>query len=192
MTESKTTTPEIHQDAPTASPSRDGLPFLTDGSSWSGWKNFGRMLSGRMSAEGKRDYWTERDKREEAANKAWVEKQRDFNLQYSPIVTFLNERIKDLGGHIDKDNINCSRCVSGRAGGGFSPDYGIRLCSNQMTSDEHIEETMAHEMVHAYDHLRYKVDWENNLRHAACSEVRSVFENRPVNQLMLGRSEQLH
>ncbi len=29
------------------------------------------------------------------------------------------------------------------------------------------------EMVHAYDHLRFKVDWENDLRHAACTEIRA-------------------
>ena len=29
------------------------------------------------------------------------------------------------------------------------------------------------EMVHAYDHLRFKVNWENNLRHAACTEIRA-------------------
>lgn len=28
-------------------------------------------------------------------------------------------------------------------------------------------------MVHAYDHLRFQVQWENNLRHAACSEIRA-------------------
>jgi hypothetical protein len=30
---------------------------------------------------------------------------------------------------------------------------------------------MAHEMVHAFDHLRFKVNWSDNLRHAACTEV---------------------
>lgn len=30
---------------------------------------------------------------------------------------------------------------------------------------------MAHEMVHAYDHLRFKLNWTDNLRHAACTEV---------------------
>lgn len=30
---------------------------------------------------------------------------------------------------------------------------------------------MAHEMVHAYDHLRFKLDWDSDLRHAACTEV---------------------
>ena len=29
------------------------------------------------------------------------------------------------------------------------------------------------EMVHAYDYLRFKIDWENNLRHAACTEIRA-------------------
>lgn len=28
-------------------------------------------------------------------------------------------------------------------------------------------------MVHAWDHLRYDVDWTSNLRHAACSEIRA-------------------
>lgn len=28
-------------------------------------------------------------------------------------------------------------------------------------------------MVHAWDHLRFKVDWESSLRHAACAEIRA-------------------
>ena len=33
-----------------------------------------------------------------------------------------------------------------------------------------MEDTLTHELVHMYDHCRFKVDW-NNLRHHACSEV---------------------
>lgn len=40
-----------------------------------------------------------------------------------------------------------------------------------MKDQGHLEDTMAHEMVHAYDHLRFKVNWTDNLRHAACTEV---------------------
>ena len=40
-----------------------------------------------------------------------------------------------------------------------------------MKDQGHLEDTMAHEMVHAYDHLRFKVNWSDNLRHAACTEV---------------------
>lgn len=43
-----------------------------------------------------------------------------------------------------------------------------------MKDQGHLEDTMAHEMVHAYDHLRFKVDWTNNLRHAACTEVSTI------------------
>ena len=57
-----------------------------------------------------------------------------------------------------------------RQGGGFSPDHGILICANEMRSRGHLEDTLAHEMVHAWDHLRFKVDWAD-LRHAACTEV---------------------
>ena len=29
-------------------------------------------------------------------------------------------------------------------------------------------------MVHAYDHLRFKVQWGDNLRHEACTEIRAA------------------
>jgi len=57
-----------------------------------------------------------------------------------------------------------------RQGGGFSPDHGILICANEMRDRKHLEDTLAHEMVHAWDHLRWKVDWAD-LRHAACTEV---------------------
>jgi mitochondrial inner membrane protease ATP23 len=58
-----------------------------------------------------------------------------------------------------------------RKAGGFDPDYGIQICANEMRNQGHLEDTMAHEMVHAYDHLRFKLDWTDSLRHAACAEV---------------------
>ena len=72
----------------------------------------------------------------------------------------------------------CRTCVAGkdkdgkvvRQGGGFNPEHGILVCANYMRSKGHLEDTVAHEMVHAWDHLRWKVDW-GDLRHAACSEV---------------------
>ncbi|EFX00724.1 mitochondrial inner membrane protease [Grosmannia clavigera kw1407] len=59
-----------------------------------------------------------------------------------------------------------------RQGGGFHPAFGILLCANEMRDRKHLEDNLAHEMVHAYDHLRWNVDWDN-LRHAACSEIRA-------------------
>lgn len=43
-----------------------------------------------------------------------------------------------------------------------------------MIDQGHLEDTVAHEMMHGYDHLRFKLDWANNLRHAACTEVREA------------------
>lgn len=57
-----------------------------------------------------------------------------------------------------------------RQGGGFSAGHGILICANEMRSRGHLEDTLAHEMVHAWDSLRWKVK-EGDLRHAACTEV---------------------
>lgn len=60
--------------------------------------------------------------------------------------------------------------------GGFDPKYGIKLCANMLEGRGKVEDTMAHEMVHAWDHLRWKVDWEaageGGLKGVACTEVR--------------------
>jgi inner membrane protease ATP23 len=58
-------------------------------------------------------------------------------------------------------------------GGGFNIDYGILLCANQMKSQSHLEDTLAHEMVHAWDHLKFQID-QNNMRHQACTEIRAA------------------
>lgn len=55
--------------------------------------------------------------------------------------------------------------------GGFTPDPGaVILCGGNFFSKQHMESTIAHELIHMYDHCRFKVDW-SNLRHHACSEV---------------------
>ena len=82
----------------------------------------------------------------------------------------MREKVAQLNGSIDESNIRCCRCTH-RAGGGFSPDAGIRICANEIINRKHMEDTLSHELIHAYDHLRFKVDFEN-LRHAACAEVR--------------------
>jgi inner membrane protease ATP23 len=83
----------------------------------------------------------------------------------------MSDRITELNGDLNATNVRCRRC-STRQAGGFSPDHGIQICANEMRSQGHLEDTMAHEMMHAYDHLRFKVDWAD-LRHAACTEIRA-------------------
>ena len=95
-----------------------------------------------------------------------------------PTVHFLKEKAQALGHDINESNIHCLRCPDSR-GGGFDPDFGILLCANYRKSKSDVEDSLSHEMIHAYDYLRFKYD-HNNLRHAACSEVSfCVFVFRP-------------
>ena len=108
-----------------------------------------------------------------------------------PIIRFMRENINQLGGDIHSGNIRCRRCMI-RQTGGFDPKYGILICANELRNQGHLEDTIAHgksqmtpmlsrsmhintvaEMVHAYDHLRFKPTWRDNLRHAACAEIRA-------------------
>lgn len=65
--------------------------------------------------------------------------------------------------------IYCTPCGPAR-GGGFSPDVGVILCQDGMFSKKHVEDTLAHELVHEWDHRRFEVDWKD-LRMVACSEA---------------------
>ncbi|WRT68406.1 mitochondrial inner membrane protease ATP23 [Kwoniella shivajii] len=90
----------------------------------------------------------------------------------SPIITFLLQHLKSAGCEFPSSSIQCHPCPESRSGG-FSPDHGILLCQNRFFSKKHMEDTLAHELLHAYDHCRFKVDWMN-LRHHACSEIRAA------------------
>jgi len=84
----------------------------------------------------------------------------------------MRDNINQLGGDINSENARCRRCDLMQSGG-FDPGFGIRLCANKFRNRGHLEDTLAHEMVHAYDHLRFNVQWSDNLRHAACAEIRA-------------------
>lgn len=90
-----------------------------------------------------------------------------------PIVNFLRQQIHQLSPTIDinRHNTRCRRCTTPQQGG-FHSDYGILLCANNLPTRKRTEDALAHEMIHAYDHARYKVD-PNNMRHQACTEIRA-------------------
>lgn len=85
------------------------------------------------------------------------------------MVVFMMKHLELAGCPFPADAIQCHPCPEWSAGG-FSPEFGVLLCQNRMLSKKHVEDTLAHEMLHAFDHCRFKVDW-SNLRHHACSEV---------------------
>ncbi|KAM0297500.1 hypothetical protein HYE67_007323 [Fusarium culmorum] len=149
------------------------------------WMNYFKMISGQMTPEGKFHYreWVHTVEEEKDIKRC--EEFRDWLFTYSPTVRFMSEKIRDLNGRIDSSNVYCRRCPSYlnadgtvlRQSGGFSPEHGILICANEIQSRKHLEDTLAHEMVHAWDTLRWKnVDFvgkPGNLKHAACTEIRA-------------------
>jgi len=171
---------------PTASsPSRpDNGPSVTGYDPAARWTNYFNILTNRMSDAGKDAFREDAYIRNEERDCKRCDEWRDYLFKYSPIIRFMSSNIAELNGKLDKENVQCRRCVTRvekgpdgeerriRQGGGFSPDHGILVCANEMRSQGHMEDTLAHEMVHAWDHLRFKVDWAD-LRHAACTEIRA-------------------
>ncbi|KAI0179986.1 peptidase M76 family-domain-containing protein [Hypoxylon sp. FL1284] len=147
------------------------------------WVNHFKVLTGSMTPEGAFHYRESWYRTNEARDCARCEKYRDWALAHSPTVRFMRERVEMLNGRLDGASIHCRRCPARltedgavhRAGGGFHPDHGILICANEIRDRSHLEDTLAHEMVHAWDHLRWKVDWvgDKDLKHAACTEIRA-------------------
>ncbi|KAH9486143.1 Mitochondrial inner membrane protease ATP23 [Psilocybe cubensis] len=100
------------------------------------------------------------------------ESKKEYLINYSPIVVFMLKHLKLSGCEVPPSNILCAPCDQTRSGG-FTPDPGaVVLCAGNFYSEQHMESTIAHELMHMYDHCRFKVDWAN-LRHHACSEIRA-------------------
>ncbi|KAI1200112.1 peptidase M76 family-domain-containing protein [Nemania serpens] len=163
----------------TNDPARTGFDPRTK---W--WINYFKILTGSVTPEGVFHYRESRYVANEERDCKTCEKWRDWVLQHSPTVVFLRQKIAALNGNIDATNVVCARCPARltedgqvhRQSGGFSPDSGILICSNEISSRSHMEDTLAHEMVHAWDHLRWKMDWvgDKDLKHAACTEIRAA------------------
>jgi inner membrane protease ATP23 len=161
--------------ASSESTQQDGADFRPSTTFWNRTVNFTRMLTGQMSPAGQKRYWADADERYSQFDCKRCERDRDYLLKYSPTIRFMNENIRKLGGEMGPQNIHCRTCRGDEEAmqGGFDHKYGIKICANWVQERSQLEDVMAHEMVHAYDHLRFKTNLteEDDLRHAACSEV---------------------
>lgn len=136
------------------------------------WSTFFSLLTGTASNQAAESYFKYRDDLHEEQDCKTCNERTEWLLKYSPIVRFLRQNINKLGQDINETNIHCRRCTT-KQSGGFDPEYGILICANQLRNRGHQEDTMAHEMVHAWDFLRFKYNDPKDLRHAACTEVHS-------------------
>lgn len=101
----------------------------------------------------------------------------EYLVAKNPRVHKMLDAIEELGCKIPENFFSCRKC-SGPVSGGFTPrnddgPYQPRtvLCDTPM-DDTTFENTLVHELVHAYDQCKQKMDWKNCLHHA-CSEVRA-------------------
>ncbi|OMH84544.1 Mitochondrial inner membrane protease ATP23 [Zancudomyces culisetae] len=84
----------------------------------------------------------------------------------------MTEKLEKSGCIFNKNNIRCVECDEDRSGG-FDPSVGVELCHNKSFEKVIMEDTIAHELIHAYDHCNFNVNWFN-LEHHACSEIRAA------------------
>lgn len=99
-------------------------------------------------------------------------KWRDSLIKNSPVIQFMLQQLESAGCKYSLDNIRCWPCDLTRSGG-FAPDLGIILCQNRLNSKTHMQDTMVHELIHAFDHCTTRIDWGIK-EHHACAEIRAV------------------
>ena len=97
----------------------------------------------------------------------------DTALARAPVVKFLLEQLEAAGCGVGPAFFAVERC-SNAVGGGFRPPDGVVVCSNHLKTQTEIDNVLAHELIHAFDHCRAKdLDWGSCVHHA-CSEVRAA------------------
>lgn len=93
--------------------------------------------------------------------------------QQGPRVSFLVNIMEKMGCKMEAGFYSSVEC-EGQINGGFHLDEadkpGVVLCQNHIPDQEWMDRTLAHELIHAFDHCRAKMDWSNCEQHA-CSEV---------------------
>lgn len=88
----------------------------------------------------------------------------------NPTVRFLKERMEKAGCPVFPGIIKASICSSA---GGYASRQGVKVCCNHMLYQDSIEQTIIHELIHAYDDCVTKNMDLKNCAHHACSEIRA-------------------
>ncbi|KAI9359548.1 peptidase M76 [Zopfochytrium polystomum] len=88
------------------------------------------------------------------------------------MVKFMIDNLERVRCPFRKELLQCVPCDAVRSGG-FSPGMGVVLCQNRFTSRQHMEDTLTHELIHAYDFCTTKINFNNCEQHA-CTEIRAA------------------
>ncbi|XP_078172930.1 ku70-binding family protein [Carex rostrata] len=90
----------------------------------------------------------------------------------NPTVRFLREQMEKEGCPVWPKLFSAVNCTDNKTAGGYMSGRGITICHNHMNLQDEIKQVMIHELIHAYDDCRAKLDWKNCAHHA-CSEIRA-------------------
>uniref|UniRef100_A0A3B4XLS9 Mitochondrial inner membrane protease ATP23 n=1 Tax=Seriola lalandi dorsalis TaxID=1841481 RepID=A0A3B4XLS9_SERLL len=98
-----------------------------------------------------------------------------FNHKCQVMLQFLITLLKRVTRKVFKDrHFSCEDCDGTVSGGFDAASSQIVLCQNNIHQQSHMNRVVTHELIHAFDHCRAHVDWFNNFRHLACSEIRAA------------------
>lgn len=81
--------------------------------------------------------------------------------------------MRQRGCHVPDDFVKfrpCPGIESARAG--FDLEEGVIVCTEHVRTASDARQALRHELIHAFDHCRANVDWDD-LQHLACTEVRA-------------------
>uniref|UniRef100_A0A147A4M9 Mitochondrial inner membrane protease ATP23 n=1 Tax=Fundulus heteroclitus TaxID=8078 RepID=A0A147A4M9_FUNHE len=96
-------------------------------------------------------------------------------IETSPYAQLLLSAMKSSGCEVFRDrHFSCEDCDGTVSGGFDAASSQIVLCQNNIHQQSHMNRVVTHELIHAFDHCRAHVDWFNNFRHLACSEIRAA------------------
>ncbi|TKY63163.1 Mitochondrial inner membrane protease ATP23 [Spatholobus suberectus] len=91
----------------------------------------------------------------------------------SPQVRFLREHLEKAGCRVGDNFIKAVKCDEMGIAGGYTKGEGIVVCSNQMESQDDVDQVLKHELIHVFDDCRAaNLDW-TKCAHHACSEIRA-------------------
>jgi inner membrane protease ATP23 len=102
-------------------------------------------------------------------------------VEHNMVVHKLMDSIVNLGCKLPEEFLSCRKCGPHMSGGFLLPQQGkedsyvpkVVLCNNDNIDFISFNNTIIHELIHAYDACRAKVDWKN-CSHIACTEIRAA------------------
>ncbi|KAL6078492.1 Mitochondrial inner membrane protease ATP23 [Balamuthia mandrillaris] len=111
---------------------------------------------------------TAKDSVEHQQCKEWLFKALTNDMHVNHMLAALS----DKGCPVDPFKFfTCKPCNNSL--GYWSRSEGIVLCENNFVSWTQLNVTLVHELIHAYDDCRAKLNWKNCVHHA-CSEIRAA------------------